>query len=116
MTEVYRYEVPIDDQWHTLDLTGPVLHVGQREAELHQAARLAVWALHIDQQPAGLKVEPKPRTFRVFGTGQPLTTQDNAAYTVEHVATVIGADGYLVWHLFEQIEHARAVAKAFIGL
>lgn len=84
MRAVYRYEIPVDDHWHTVDLSGPVLHVAAREPET-----VELWAVHGAEQP-------QPRTFRVFGTGQPL---DDRAPT--HVGTALAGAG-LVWHLWER--------------
>ncbi|MDX3520714.1 hypothetical protein [Streptomyces scabiei] len=69
---VYRYEVPVDDRWHPLQLSGRILHVGCRNPRA-----VEVWALHTDQ-PTEI------RGFRVYGTGHPLAP-----------------GGQLVWHLFE---------------
>jgi len=80
---VYRYTVPVDDRWHTLDLTGPIVHVDCRRPDL-----VEVWAL------AGAEPE-RPRTLRVFGTGHPLPDD------VTYVGTALAAGGALVWHLFE---------------
>ncbi len=78
---IYRYEVPVDDQWYAHELSGAVLHVvGRRRGVVE------FWALH----SGGPQV---PRSFRVFGTGQPLPGG------VKHVGTVL--DGPLVWHLME---------------
>lgn len=80
---VYRHGVPVDGRWHTVGLTGPVVHVGCRQPEL-----VELWAL------AGA-APMRPRTFRVFGTGHPLP--DDVAF----VGTAIVPGGELVWHLFE---------------
>lgn len=84
MRAVYRYEVPVDAQWHTVELSGPVLHVAARDPR-----RVELWAVH------GVR-PPQPRTFRVFGTGEPL---DDRARV--HVGTALAAGG-LVWHLWER--------------
>jgi hypothetical protein len=81
MTEtIYRYEVPVDDKPHTLELSGKILHVGCRHADT-----VEVWAL----ESGGQLIE---RTFRVVGTGQPLPD----GWT-RHVGTAIAP----VWHLLE---------------
>lgn len=82
---VYRYEVPVDDQWHTLDLSGAVLHVAARQADV-----VEVWALNSGGPKVG-------REFRVFGTGHPLPLAAR-----QHVGTAFAADGALVWHLWER--------------
>ena len=55
---VFRYSVPVDDRWHTLGLSGAVLHVACRQPDV-----VEVWALNT----GGPEL---PRVFRVFGTGQ----------------------------------------------
>jgi hypothetical protein len=80
---IYRYEVPVDDRWHPLQFSGPVLHVACRNPYA-----VELWALHTD--------EPKPtRSFRIYGTGQPLPDG------LEYIGTALAPGGQLVWHLFE---------------
>lgn len=81
---ILRHEVPVDDRWHTLGLSGPVLHVGTRRPDV-----VEVWAL----ATSGPSLN---RHFRVVGTGQPLP--DGA---VRHIGSAITAGGALVWHLVE---------------
>lgn len=57
---IYRYEVPVDDQWHTLELSGAILHVAARRPEV-----VELWAF----ESGGPRMR---REFRVFGTGQPM--------------------------------------------
>ena len=80
---IYRYEVPVDDRWHPLQLSGRIVHVGCRN--MHA---VEVWALATDE-PA------ETRSFRVYGTGHPLPPD------VQHVGTAIAPGGQLVWHLIE---------------
>lgn len=83
MAAVYRYEVPVDDRWHALQVEGPVLHVDCRNQHI-----VEVWAVHADG--------PKPtRSFRVYGTGQTLPEG------LDYVGTALAPGGQLVWHLFE---------------
>ena len=84
MAAIFRYEVPVDDAWHTLTLSGPVLHVAARTPET-----VEVWALSTD----GPTTE---RRMRVFGTGQPLPDQP-----LDHIGTAFAAEGRLVWHVME---------------
>lgn len=79
---VFRYDVPVDDEWHGFNLTGEVLHVGARRLDV-----VEFWALAID----ALGLEPRRRLFRVYGTGQP--AEGTYVGTAVHPA--------LVWHLFE---------------
>ena len=80
---IYRYEIPVDDRWHPLQLSGRIVHVDCRS--MHA---VEVWALHTDGPQA-------VRTFRVYGTGQPLPPG------IDYVGTAIAPGGKLVWHLIE---------------
>jgi hypothetical protein len=84
---IFRYEVPVDDEWHALQLSGPVLHVDVRL----RPNVVEVWALSTNRQGPELT-----QHFRVFGTGQPLPDG------VRHVGTAL-VPGGLVWHLMERI-------------
>jgi len=80
---IYRYEIPVDDQWHALDLTGDIVHVDSRSVHT-----VELWAIHGDRPPTR-------RGFRVYGTGQPIPGD------VTHVGTTIPPGGQPVWHLME---------------
>jgi hypothetical protein len=82
---IYRYEVPVDDEWHEVKLSSEVLHVGCRTPDV-----IEFWAWRRD----GLQI---PRSFRVVGTGQPLATEP-----MKHVGTTLVPGGELVWHLMER--------------
>jgi hypothetical protein len=82
---IYRYEVPVDDQWHGHDLGGDILHVDARNPYI-----VEFWALH----GGGSTVR---RVFRAFGTGQPLPDDHG-----RHIGTAVTAGGALVWHLMER--------------
>lgn len=84
--EIFRYSVPVDDRWHTFELTGPVLHVAARET-----VQVELWVMHDPD------AKPELRAFRVFGTGQPLPP---AAATFVGTALI----GPFAWHL---LEHER---------
>lgn len=87
MKHVFRAVVPVDDQWHTLELSGPIVHVGTRGEDY-----IELWFI---DDPA---TEPQTRQFRVFGTGQTITRD-----TGTHIGTAITPDGgRYVWHLFER--------------
>jgi hypothetical protein len=82
---VLRWEVPVDGEWHVLDVLGDLVHVACRKSGV-----VEFWADGDDEFTT-----PMRRTFRVFGTGH-------------HVAPTIGAhhrgtatDGLDVYHLFE---------------
>jgi len=84
---IFRYEVPVDDRWHVVELRGgEVLHVATRE----RPDVVEFWALHDERQPSR-----KP-SFLVIGTRQPVPP--DATYQ----GTALAADGRLVWHLFER--------------
>ncbi|MDX2838014.1 hypothetical protein PV377_03170 [Streptomyces ipomoeae] len=80
---IYRYEVPVDDRWHPLQLSGRIVHVDCRDVHA-----VEVWAIHTNDLP-------ETRTFRVYGTGHTLPPD------VQHVGTAIAPGGQLVWHLIE---------------
>lgn len=80
---IYRHEVPVDDRWHPLQLSGEILHVGCRNMHV-----VEVWARHTDDPVV-------TRSFRVYGTGQPLPPD------IQHIGTAIAPGGQLVWHLME---------------
>lgn len=82
---IYRYEVPVDDRWHPLQLSGRIVHVDCRNPRV-----VEVWAFRTDDTEAA-----EVRSLRVFGTGQPLPPD------VQHVGTAIAPGGQLVWHLIE---------------
>jgi hypothetical protein len=84
---VFRYVVPVDGDWHTFELSGPIVHVGSRIN-----GEVEFWAMlhHRD----GLT---QSWSFRVYGTGH---TLDVGA---EYVGTTYdGATNALVWHLFRK--------------
>lgn len=86
MTEaIYRYELPIDGEWHTLPLSGAVLHVDCRAPDT-----VEIWALH----SGGFALQ---RAFQVVGTGQSLPDGWR-----RHVGTCLSPDRRLVWHVVER--------------
>ena len=80
---INRDEVPGDHRWHPLQLSGRILHVACRSVHV-----VEVWALHTDELA-------ETRSFRVYGTGQPLPPG------IEYVGTALAPVGQLVWHLME---------------
>lgn len=81
MTRIYRYEVPVDDQWHVIPDCSPALHVACREPDT-----VEFWANPV---PPSTHV----RAFRVYGTGHDI--DPNAMY----VGTALAPGDVLVWHL-----------------
>jgi hypothetical protein len=82
---IHRYEIPVDDQWHTISLSGDVLHIAARRSDT-----VELWAF--SDGSAGATC-----AFRVFGTGQPLP--DDSA--LHYRGTALAPHG-LVWHLFDR--------------
>jgi hypothetical protein len=92
---IFRYEIPVDDQWHELQLSGAVHHVACRD----RADIVEVWALH----SGGPTVA---RSFRVYGTGQPLPD-----HRVTYLGTALASGGAIVWHLMERLVAPDDTAK-----
>jgi len=82
-TAIFRYEVPVDDRWHVINLSGPVYDVGCRSAGV-----VEFWALSQAGPATG-------RHFRVYGTGHPLPDR------FDYLGTAVAPGGALVWHLVE---------------
>jgi hypothetical protein len=78
---IYRYEVPVNDEWYVHRLSGAIVHVASRKHGV-----VEFWA----RMTGGPLVA---RSFRVYGTGQPLPER------VVHRGTAL--DGNFVWHLME---------------
>jgi hypothetical protein len=83
--QVFRTAIPVDDSWHTIELSGPIVHVATRFEDY-----IEIWFIN---DPAAT---PQLRAFRTLGTGHPLPP---AAAT--HIGTAVTPSGNLVWHLFE---------------
>jgi hypothetical protein len=88
---ILRQLIPVDDQWHELSLTGPIVHVATR----HEDA-VEIWFIEDPAQPV------TEHAFRVVATGQPL-----APALANYVGTAITPSGRYVWHL---MEHERPAA------
>jgi hypothetical protein len=82
MKMIFRYVLPVNDNIHTLTLSGEIVHVASRKS-----GQVEVWALHGDGVPA-------TRRFRIVGTGHRLPDE-----AIRHVGTAL--DGPFVWHLVE---------------
>lgn len=83
---IHRYELPIDDRPHGIDLNGDILHAAVRR---HGAVDVWYLARHDGD-------EPMRRSFQIVGTGQPFPT-----WLSRHHKTAITPDGQLVWHVVE---------------
>lgn len=84
-THIYRYEVPVDDQWHPIDCSA-VLHVASRDPRT-----VEFWAHPL---PEGER--PIIRAYRVYGTGQEIPDRG-----LMYAGTAL-APGGLVWHLMSK--------------
>lgn len=81
---ILRYEVPVDDRWHEIYLSGEILTVAARRPDV-----VEFWA-YSDGSPGWCT------WLRVYGTGHPITDRIS-----RHHGTAIAAGGALVWHLLE---------------
>lgn len=80
---IYRYEVPVDDEWHSLPFGRVVFVTPERRL---RRDRLEVWVETTESAD--------PIRLRVFGTGQPIPE------TATHVQSV--RDDPFVWHIYQQ--------------
>lgn len=78
---IFRYEVPVDDQWHVITGTSDPLSVGCRNPGI-----VEFWAW--ERPDVTMHTE-----YRVVGTGQPIDGP------MSHQGTAIAPGGHLVWHL-----------------
>lgn len=85
---IYRYEVPVDDRWHTFKC-GPPLHVACRHHGF-----VEFWAHPFEDDADEFVDELR---FRVYGTGHEIP--EEALY----VGTALTPDGALVWHLVSDL-------------
>lgn len=93
MPKIWRYVVPVDDEWHAFALTGPVLAV-----EPAGEYKVGFWAI--------AELEPgRTRHFRIFGTDQELPTLRHKGVPALDViwrGTVRTPSGNFAWHLMER--------------
>jgi hypothetical protein len=92
---VHKFRVPIDGEWHRVDLPqgATLVHVGNAMIDTNRAYLTHERALHFW---AEVPAEPKYRVhreFRVYGTGQPI---------LERRAVWAGTfiEGGFVWHMY----------------
>lgn len=89
MANIYRYDVPIDDEPHRFVLSGDIVHVDCRDPMF-----VEFWAVHYGDNVS------RPRWFQVYGTGHFLP--ENFVRVVGSVVSRVGVNpGALVWHLVE---------------
>ena len=85
--KILKFDIPIDDQWHTIGVGTGVVHTGhQREGFV------TVWFVQHDPERQNIE------TYRVYGTGQDIELYVGFTTYPKYVATV-QAPGGLVWHL-----------------
>jgi hypothetical protein len=80
-----RYEIPIDDQPHTIPLSRDPVAV----AAVKTRFAVEFWA---EDTPGARRAE---RTFQVFGTGHPLPGD------AQWIGTCARSDEGFAWHLYE---------------
>lgn len=87
MRRILKYTVPVDDQSHTFELTGDVLHVSP--TPLGEVVEF--WAEHDDEAPEFM------RTYQVIPTGQEMPRCSR------WIGTGRASRLKLVWHLVELV-------------
>jgi hypothetical protein len=88
---VYRYEVPIDDKPHRIQLSSSCLPIAVAAVTLDGSATswiVEFWAEHNDAEPL------VDHVFQVFGTGHPVPAGARWRGTCPRLFG-------LVWHLYE---------------
>ena len=99
---VLRWEIPVDDQWHTPPFVGSIVHIASRKPDVVEiwtspdvsVSRTLVMAdvLPVAEKVTTLGDRPNTREFRVFGTGQPVEG-------LYHGTALVGP---FAWHLFSR--------------
>lgn len=85
MLSIYKYILPVIDEQTIL------LPVGYRILSVqNQNDYLSLWAI------VGMGVEREEVYFRIFGTGQPINTEDLEGLTYLGTVQIKG----MVWHVF----------------
>lgn len=88
MSQVLRWDVHVDDRWHTIG-GGPVALVESRPGVTYNGAEVVeVWTIEDSTVP--------PRKARVYGTGHHVPAE------LEHLGSVAVPGVRLVWHLFAE--------------
>ena len=87
---IYRYELPVDDEWHEFTLWGDPLAVECRKPDA-----VEFWSRDPGDLPVHGLVGAR-RSFIVVGTGQQVPTG------VRYWGTALVPGEALVWHLLER--------------
>ncbi len=89
---IFKYEIQLVDGIFTIDMPTPVepIHLGM------QHNKIFLWS----EVGSG---EVKPVKFFIIGTGHPFPILEENE-SCEHVGTLVGAEGYFVWHLYTIVE------------
>ena len=82
---VYRYEVPVDDRFHLVQIEGDPLYVACRQIDV-----VEFWAMSNDDDASWVR-----RSFTVVGTGH--SFEEGLLYW----GTAVAPGGQPVWHLLE---------------
>lgn len=91
--KIFKYTIRVTDGPIVLDMpNGARILSVQAQGPNPTHDMLTMWAL-VDES-----ADFVTRTFRTFGTGQPLSS---AVCGYVHIGTVLCAGGLLVWHVFE---------------
>lgn len=90
--EVWKVDLPIDDEWHGYPMA-KIVHVACQYGALTNTVQ--VWFEATTDLPEGY--QDTTHNLRVFGTGQPVPED------AEHVGTAIMAGGRLVWHVYVEV-------------
>lgn len=86
---VWKFEVPVDDDWHEIELPAPakIVHVGTQPGGMPGYRKITFWA---EVDPSSQQTYR--RKFRIYGTGHTISGQ--------HVGSTF--DGPFVWHLYAE--------------
>lgn len=87
MTKIYKYELPVDGEWHDLPINAAVVHV---DAHPFNNEIVLLWAAHDDGTDETLRV-------RVFATGEDLPP--NTRIPQNLIGTAVTTDRSHVWHV-----------------
>lgn len=86
---IFRFTVPVDNNWHKVEFDGEILSVGCRTL-----AEVEFWAVEPDTRARPNRGD-KIRAFRVVGTGHQMP--DDVVYR----GTAKSPDNQFIWHLIE---------------